>query len=343
MLLVIFGAGASFDSVPSRPPVQFPDILSRPPLANELFADRPRFIQAMRTFYKCQPIIPYLQQLIPGQTVESVLERLQSEAAERPERARQMAAVKWYLHSMLWDCERQWEEVANGITNYKTLLDQIESSRKYDERVCLVTFNYDTLLDKVMPTVGIHLTQISDYIRNDTYKLIKIHGSTNWAREVDSTLEDISKPNVLNFVHQLIDKTPEIKVSRRFRVVEDQPISKQGETYLFPAIAIPVETKTESHFECPDEHMAALKAFLPSVTKILVIGWRGMESHFVEILKQHFKSKVAIPVTVVAGNKQEAVEIGKRLNGAFPITSNAADSGFTQFVTRREGEAFLGT
>jgi hypothetical protein len=129
MLLVIFGAGASYDSIPSRPPDHFVGLESRPPLADELFADRPFFVGAMKDFPKCQPIIPYLQQRKPNQTVEHVLEGLQVESIKRPERARQLAAVKWYLHFMLWECERQWDEVAKGITNYKTLLDQIEQCR----------------------------------------------------------------------------------------------------------------------------------------------------------------------------------------------------------------------
>jgi hypothetical protein len=134
---------------------------------------------------------------------------------------------------------------------------------------------------------------------------------------------------------------PEIKVSRRFCNVEQRPLGKKDQTPLYPAIAIPVEKKTESHFECPDEHLAALKDFLPSVTKILIIGWRGMESHFVDILKERFKARVAIPVMVVAGNKEGAIEICKRLDREFPIEGIPTESGFTQFVTSREGEEFL--
>jgi hypothetical protein len=40
MLMVIFGAGASFDAVPSRKPVEHHALSERLPLAPELFADR---------------------------------------------------------------------------------------------------------------------------------------------------------------------------------------------------------------------------------------------------------------------------------------------------------------
>jgi hypothetical protein len=311
------------------------------PLADELFADRAFFVEAMKHFPRCQPIIPYLQQPKNNQTVENVLEGLQAESASRPERAKQLAAVRWYLHFMLWECERQWDEVANGITNYKTLLDQIEQCKRPDECVCLVTFNYDTLLDKVMATVGIQLSEIADYIRSDKYKLIRVHGSTKWAREVDTPLERIEELNVWQCAHQIIDKAPEIKVSRRFCFVDQHPLGKKGQTALYPAIAIPVESKTESHFECPDEHIAALRELLPDVRKILIVGWRGMEGHFVKILKEHLMSNLAIPVMVVSGNKVEATEIGKRLTRELPIQCTPAESGFTQFITGREGESFL--
>src|SRR5271156_5127550 len=56
MLLVIFGAGASYDSAPTYPPgtsIPAGDVLNgfhRPPLANELFANRPVFAEAIMRF-----------------------------------------------------------------------------------------------------------------------------------------------------------------------------------------------------------------------------------------------------------------------------------------------------
>ena len=137
MLMVVFGAGASYDSVPSRPPNKFPRGTldhRRPPLANELFDDRPRFAAAMSKFQNCLPIIPYLHNLPEDGSVERVLERFQAEAESYPEGHRQLAAIRYYLHFMMWECERYWKEIAKGITNYKTLLDQVERRRKPAQR-----------------------------------------------------------------------------------------------------------------------------------------------------------------------------------------------------------------
>ena len=136
MLMVVFGAGASYDSVPAHP-VGVEDI--RPPLAKDLFRTGPLTRTPSLDSLNVRPSFPYLR--VDDVSVEQELERLQAEAEEKPERHQQLAAIRYYLHVMLWECERRWKELAGGVTNYKTLLDQLEHYRRPDETVCLVTFN----------------------------------------------------------------------------------------------------------------------------------------------------------------------------------------------------------
>jgi hypothetical protein len=75
MLLVIFGAGASYDSVPHLPPFQLSRVAnqnnwnplpelqspglheqSRPPLANGLFDTRGIFVNVMSQFRECMEV-----------------------------------------------------------------------------------------------------------------------------------------------------------------------------------------------------------------------------------------------------------------------------------------------
>src|SRR2546422_9217433 len=51
--------------------------------------------------------------------------------------------------------------------------------------------------------------------------------------------------------------------------------------YTYPAIALPVETKNE--FEFPDAHLKKLRDVIPEVTRVLIIGWRGTEEHFLKL------------------------------------------------------------
>ena len=78
MLLVIFGAGASYDSIPTYPPgthIPTGDTLNkfhRPPLANELFENRPVFAEAITYLPECAPIVPRLRSL-KGESLEAAL------------------------------------------------------------------------------------------------------------------------------------------------------------------------------------------------------------------------------------------------------------------------------
>ncbi len=74
-LMVSFGAGASYDSSPHYP-AGLPGPAHRPPLANELFTDRPEFEQALTTYSELHEIVPRLLPLTGDWSLESVLERL---------------------------------------------------------------------------------------------------------------------------------------------------------------------------------------------------------------------------------------------------------------------------
>src|SRR5947208_9452386 len=118
--MVIFGAGASYDSLAVPPTGDGRVSLYRPPLANQLFDWR--FGDDIARFPRCQPVISYLQR--PNVNVEAELEKLQTDASGYPEGVRQLAAVRYYLQTMLWGCQDRWRTVTRGVTNYKTLLDQ---------------------------------------------------------------------------------------------------------------------------------------------------------------------------------------------------------------------------
>jgi len=144
MIMVILGAGASYDSIPSRPPPSAEAGLTngRPPLAAQLFSSHHLSEGFLSSFPRCHPIIPYLQTIPSNSSVEHMLETLQAEGDTDPERKCQIAAIRCYLQFLISECERQWIPTSRGITNCVTLLDQL---RRTDDSVLLVTFNYDRL------------------------------------------------------------------------------------------------------------------------------------------------------------------------------------------------------
>jgi hypothetical protein len=121
-------------------------------------------------------------------------------------------------------------------------------------------------------------------------------------------------------------------------MVASQPISKIDNIPLFPAIAIPVEIK--SSFECPSDHLDCLNAHLEKVTKILIVGWRAAEKHFLDLLSRVVTDK--IPVQVVAGGRSLGEEVLSRFASAgMRVAGEALDVGFSHYVLNRAAERFF--
>jgi SIR2-like domain len=333
MLTVIFGAGASYDSIPSLPPSQVETELVkqvRPPLANELFEDRGPFNHAIAHFQRLQPIIPWLRHT-EGRNVESVLRSLLDEADSYPERHRQIMAVRYYLQYVLWDCGMGWQNQSSGVTNYKSLLDEIARFRK-EKVVSLITFNYDTLLEDALPVVRPPIASMGDYVRDDSpYKVFKLHGSVNWARTVGQYA--YKDRNAWFVARDHIERAATLAISDTFVMATEHPCgmdhSPHGTLGLVPAIAIPVEQK--SFFECPAAHLRVLEQLLPTTQKLLIIGWRGTEDHFVTLLSKHLKKP--IPAYIVAGSNDEALNIASRLRSTLPdLDYLTSPGGFTDAI-----------
>jgi hypothetical protein len=115
MHMVIFGAGASYDSDPSRRPEGLAASDGRPPLANNLFGEMSEHADAMRFYPELNPVIPYLRRR-DGVSVEQKLERLQGEAAGDPGRLPQIAAVRFYLQTVITHFENRWRFTAGSRT-----------------------------------------------------------------------------------------------------------------------------------------------------------------------------------------------------------------------------------
>ena len=121
--MVIFGAGASWDSYERLPPPNVNNL--RLPLANGLFDSR--FGNYYRLFPKCQPLIQRLQR--QDVNVENVLEKFQSEETRHPARRTQLASVRYYLNLMLARCQYDWtDQVTKGCHKLSDLVGPNRSS-----------------------------------------------------------------------------------------------------------------------------------------------------------------------------------------------------------------------
>lgn len=347
MLMVVFGAGASYDSVRAIPVLERTmrknDLRwqDRPPLADELFdSERGYFKEVLNDLKRCQPDVSSLQIIRSGSSVEKELEKLQNRAQNDLETARSLAAIRYYLHIVIWRCQQQWKKHTPGVTNYKTLLNHIRLYRQKLEDVCLVTFNYDTLLeDAAHELLRIEIGKPSDYIISH-YKIIKLHGSINWGHEVETPLEKIASSNPWDIINEMIDKITNLKFSEIYRVVNDIPMASFGGKGLFPAIAIPVETKNQ--FECPDLHSHELETWIPYVSKLLVIGWKGAEENFVQQLAKNLKNTPQ--GMIVSSGKASTKNLIENLKqSGIPADFKFYGGGFSDFIVSPEMDEFLKT
>ncbi len=349
MLMVIFGAGASFDSCPTYPPFQrTPDDAPRfgpevegcrPPLANSLFDNRKIFIDTLDEFPQCKGVVPSLRDTAVQQgktSIETRLEEIRTAALGNGDAAREMVAVRCYLQRALWRCEVAWSKETHDVTNQLDLLREIDMANTSREPVCLVTFNYDRLLEAALKLRGpaYKFEKMQDYTAGDRpFRLFKLHGSVDWGLEYANPLTIMqSTSSGAEAARTAIEqgwprRQPEVYVFSSALTLQ----SHDGRP-IFPAIAIPVEVKNE--FQCPKPMQEALKQLMPDVTRVIVIGWRASEANFRDLMNTHLRPGVRI--FVVAGGREEAMGVRDKITRAMPsaLRNCTAEDvrGFTQFM-----------
>jgi hypothetical protein len=379
MLMIVFGAGASYDSAPSLFPggakakedcpcgdkhpgratikgEPHPLDFHRPPLAKDLFDPRYSVELGHPLLGPCHEIVPYL---LAGSNLERELQELQDEGEKDPERKKQLAALRYYLRHVLLAHAGAWRQAHGGVTNHRTLLDQVRRAG-LNEPTWLVTFNYDRLIEDALLGAGLNLeptaarqTDLARYVTDTRYRLAKLHGSVDWGW----ISNDPNPTDVQSAMATLIQKMalppsqpPDLPVlsDSIAQMAQTSPTEslfmRSVDRYaVFPAIAIPTETKRT--FECPDQHLKALKQDLPKVTKMIVIGWRATEDHFLDLLAGD-SGGPKLELLIACGNTDESVATLDRLQRRFNLVSDRKDRGatglgFTDLIRSRMVEEFL--
>jgi hypothetical protein len=286
-LLVIFGAGASFDSADlARQPMQN---VARPPLAAHLVDEEYSPIAAR--IPRCLPVVDRLRlRMSTGVpwSLEHELGALADAATDSPERREHLMAFRFYLHRVIEDSVGRWSEAASGLTWYLTLLNHLfDWMRRTGATIRLATFNYDLLLDSALTALvgGWELSDVASYIQRRDFRLFKLHGSIDWSRiAYTSDSFGTNLEAALYFAREHNVGTGPIEVRRVNQVLGEARRSPPPAPWeiTVPALAVPMSDKTA--FECPVDHENALRGDLPDVTHVLVIGWRAAEAHAVDLL-----------------------------------------------------------
>jgi hypothetical protein len=323
-LMVVLGAGASYDSIPERHALH---LESRPPLANGLFDAKPNYARHLLDLQFAAAIASRGRASVEsGRPLEQFLEELRSEAERDPVRLKQLLAVKFYLRAILRESDATWMQDSGGATNYAALVDIIESCRlSTGGSVCYVTFNYDMLLEHGLATRGTQIGDLSSYVNGPT-PLFKVHGSITWGQVVTCDqlpLLQRVEPKMLCELADRLHDTDDYVVAYG----ELQGQSGSG-AVVVPAIAVP--TMSKYSFACPPSHIEALKAALPEVGGIVTIGWRGAEEHFLRLLGDNLGHQVS--ALVVSGSQTGCSDTAANLTRAGVGISGKFDRGFTELL-----------
>ncbi len=250
--------------------------------------------------------------------------------------------MTFYLRDLLFEVSNQWRDKTSGVTNYAPLIDEILRVNKSAEPVCLVTFNYDLLLDRALISFGYDPQDPElDFFAHPRLKLFKPHGSVNWARFVDLN------PDTRLLPQHLIERADTIRFTDEFTIIPgiDPANSFPHGRTVFPVIAIPFQHKSQDTFVWPVSHRAHLMQLLPSVTKILLIGWQAKEAHFLELLQSNLRGITHLMVVGRDGLDSEQIlqyfarQIARTLHPRCEFYKG--QGGFTHFVVNREGQPFL--
>jgi hypothetical protein len=346
MLMVIFGAGASYDSILSSPP---PASLFRPPLTNDLFTHhipwRSNLINGL------DHLLPLTHTFPRGESAkdfESELRAWRDRTKDKSVADRALFALRYFLFRLFSECSREFgPSVSDNATNYLRLLEKLDQwSYGNSKEVYLTTFNYDTLLDKAcIKRFDLELSSLEGYIKHPRFKLLRPHGCVGWghmAAVVGAPFGPWNSPEYVNSVVKAFGRSGmTLKSEYHVNPGAGSNSFPNGEI-LIPAIAIPLPTKEA--FEFPSRHLGVLQEAIPKVTRLIVIGWRATEPHFMELWKGRCRPDIkAIIVNgdssggpAVHGNvaKSNLEAIGIR--GAKVLTM-----GFSEFVSGSEIEGFL--
>lgn len=351
VVLVIVGAGASFDCAVTPHVkdlfVRAPGLLERrfrdvrPPLTQDLVQRSAARDDILNEYPHATPIIGAirrrLEEASAGRALPVTLERaireFEESGASDPNLGAQMASFRFFLRDVLLQSTDYVRSGSAGgpETNYTVLVTRLYrwACDHHNAHVCFVSFNYDLLLDLACRDHwGMTYTTFDGYLADERASLLKPHGSAQWGWRPAAGEESASIDTaIVKSIEWAKSSATGEMIPFMFAPYQLREI-RGTDTFMsvgVPALALPVDEKGE--FVWPESHRDHFRGLgQGAVERVLTIGWRGVEPHFVEMLTPLVRERSRI--LVVTGGKPESdaraegIEIGKRLLASIAPTTD---------------------
>lgn len=319
-ILVVIGAGASFDAWPSH--IQ-PQDHQKLPLANELFSSK-HYQDIFLSDYRLMGLASKLRRLSASRgkefDIELELSKINSVAVKRNDlnTIQDLFKARFYLHRLITTLSGETLKSTRSHTVFVDLLNQIKDwidDSRQNRFVDIVTFNYDDLIENAMENVynvdwdsKNKQNPLSAYYSGQNLKIYKPHGSINWGREV--TVNDNHYSYIS--VNQVFEQYNRLELQHSFQFIKSNIFTDGGSKIFIPAIAVPLGEKT-SFDECPQEMQQEMVEATREADKIITLGWKGADQHFNSLLKNNPKVKEVYVISPGADTKLDAIYSDEKL------------------------------
>jgi len=314
--MFVFGAAASSFCVFGDRTKQFRESALNPPTGFEIFDEKydkycrkyPGVIQSISGFEAKQ------------KDIEACMEEewQQFKGSYNPRVVNRHVNIQYYMRELFQDIStfvknEQWR---NNL--YSLFTDRIQKyvNKNSNERIGIVSFNYDTILERFIEDIfGLGFNSMNDYIDWDARNVMvfKPHGSCNWGWRFRNNQQNGVNQKIT--VGYLFEKQiepyeiyynllgdPSITVATnswglekglnksnlgRFTINKSllEIIPPNLNDDFFPALLLPYRDKDE--FVMPYDHYEAMRHFFGEMEELYLIGWKGNEELFNRQIGQH--------------------------------------------------------
>ncbi len=317
--LVILGAGASYN-------YSFTESPGKLPLAKDLF-NYPDIITGF-------PGVESLSsQILLAKDIETYFQNQWEKTINfyNPILHNKLIDVHFYLHFLFQKLSSNPDyRTSNYMGVFQALRDHLIEMGD-EEKALLVSFNYDTILEQSLTRAfNYRYDSLDDYIdiEQKKFALFKPHGSWNWIRQFNTEFINglqLKNPGVAFSMSKLIyERKMPLGTFLSGLSNEVSILDKTSFSYYYPHLLIPYKTKDS--FLLPESHLLLLDHFLDQIEKIIIIGWKGAEEKFKNLLKQKLGNKKIIVTCITA--KDPTIE--KELK---EILTMANITGFSPYST----------